>query len=442
MSESKTILLVSYYWPPAGGISVLRTLKIAKFLSKLGWKTVVLTVDNPQYPIIDQNNLKDVPSNCTILKAKAFQPFNLYKKLTGRSKNDTLANVTNANEQNTGVIHKFSVWLRANFFIPDARVFWKNNAIEVASEYLKNNKIDAIFSDGPPHTNTLIACKLSKKFNLPWLMDWQDPWTEVDYYTQFPIGKRANKIHHKLEKECIEQCSQMTIVSPTWKKDVEKLGAKNTTLVYWGYDSEDFTSIKKTPNNKFTISHLGLLGDDRIPENVLKAVQELIQENDEFKNDINITFVGTVTNKVQLIINELDINNYCSIHKQIPRKEALELILNSAINLLLLNIAPNAKGRVPGKLFEYLYARNVILNLGPVDCDVEVILSDTELGKTFNYSDKEGIKSFILSKYQNWIKNKNLHSSISDDKIEVYSMKHQFETIDRLLNQMIQNTKS
>ena len=425
---NKTVLIISYYWPPAGGISVLRSLKISKYLVDNGWNPVVLTVGNPQYPIIDDNNLKHIHPECKVITADAFQPFSLYKKLTNRKKKDTLANVLNANSGKTGFIHKLSVWVRANFFIPDARSSWIKPAVKHASNYIKQHKIDAIFSDGPPHTNTVIAYQLSKKFNIPWLMDWQDPWTEVDYYKMFPIGKRADRKHKALEQACLKQCSAMTIVSPTWKKDVENLGAKNVDVIYWGYDKEDFKGLTKNITDKFIISHVGLLGEDRVSESLFSAISDLCIREDGFREKVKLVFIGTVTNRINELILKYQLESICEIQSQIPRKEALQLILDSDINLLLLNIAENAKGRVPGKLFEYIYANNSILNLGPLDCDVDTILRELEIGTTCAYEDKAGIINFITKEF-----NKTQEETYKRDLYK-YSIQYYTKRIAEILN--------
>lgn len=431
--EMKKVLIISYYWPPAGGISVLRSLKIAKYLTKNGWKPIVLTVGNPQYPILEEGNFKHIPEEVEILKSNAFQPFSIYKKLTRRKKNDTLANVLNANDKKTGLLHKLAVWIRANFFIPDARSSWIKPALKTANQYIKDHQVDAIFSDGPPHTNTLIACYLSEQHGLPWLMDWQDPWTEVDYFDLFPMSETARKKHLELEKRCINQSAAMTIVSPTWKKDVERLGAKNVEVVYWGYDEDDFKGLSKNTSDYFMISHVGLLGEDRVSESFFEALAELCTDHPSFKTCLKVVLIGTITNTVNELIKKHSLEEVFELKPQVEREQALQTVLDSDINLLLLNIAKNARGRIPGKLFEYIYANNSILNLGPLDCDVDLLLSDLAIGQTCTYQDKEGIKEFLISEYNN----KNMTKPERD--ISKYSIQHYTKEISGILNKL--NTK-
>lgn len=260
----KKVLVITYYWPPAGGVSVLRTLKIVKYLREFGWEPIVFTVSNPSYPYIDMNNLNDVPDGLEVIKGPIIEPFDIFKKLSGRKKEERLDNILQVRSKNSNLFESLGIWVRANFFIPDARSLWIRPSVKYLKRYLKKNKVDAIFSDGPPHTNTVIANKLSVNFNLPWLADFQDPWTQADYYEMFPIGKIAHLRHMKMEKRVFENADKITIASPTWKNDLEKIGANDVSVVYYGYDETDFEKIdSKKLSNKILITHAGLLGIER-----------------------------------------------------------------------------------------------------------------------------------------------------------------------------------
>lgn len=432
----KKVLIISYYWPPAGGISVLRSLKIAKYLSEYGWQPIVYTIENAQYPILDQDNFKHVSSDLIVLRQPAFEPFSIYKKLTGRKKNDTMGNVLNSNHVKTGVFHKLSVWIRANFFIPDARSFWVKPSVKYLHNYLKNNKVDAIFSNGPPHTNTLIASCLSKKTGIPWLMDWQDPWTQVDYYSMFPISKSADRKHKRLERECLNQASAMTIVSPTWKKDAESIGAKNVSVVYWGYDDDDFDGITPYEHNNFIISHFGLMGEDRNPGVFLKAIRDLKQENTAFSISLKIIFAGSIDASVRSLIEKYELLENTDLLDQIPRSEALCHMMSSQIQLLLLNKADNVMGRVPGKLFENMRARAPILCLGPKTSDVGKLINETASGTTLDYEDYFEIKNHLLTQFKAHC-DKSL--KIKQNDISDYSIQKMTGKISRILDSIVNN---
>jgi len=288
----KKVLVITYSWPPAGGIGVLRCLKFVKYLRDFGWEPIVLTAENPSYQFIDHDNVKEIPDGIEIHKVPIFEPINAFKKITGRKKETPLQNITNNSEKKRSIIDKFGMWVRGNFFIPDARSAWIKPCLRYIDHYLENNHIDAILTDGPPHTNTVIGMRISQKHNIPWLADFQDPWTQVDYYSELYIGKRADKIHRALEQEVFQTAKKITIASPSWKKDLESIGGKNVDVIYYGYDDTDFTEFSAKQEDSLVIFHGGLLGQDRNPEVFFSVLNELINLYPLIRSKLKLKFAG------------------------------------------------------------------------------------------------------------------------------------------------------
>ncbi len=418
----KKVLIITYYWPPSGGIGVHRCLKFAKYLRDFGWEPIVYAPENAQYPYFDETNYKHIPQGITVIKKKIFEPFNLFKKISGRKKTET-ANPVYVRDRKHSLADQFAIWIRGNFFIPDARCFWIRPSVKFLKKYLKENPVDAIFTDGPPHTNTVIGYKLSKATGIPWLMDFQDPWTQVDYYKMLKIGKIADKIHKNLEQKAFKIAAKTTIVSPTWKKNLEAIGAKNVDVIYWGYDEDDFKNLNYRLDKKFTIIHAGQLGYDRFPKTFLKILAELTSENVDFSNDLQLKFLGTVDYNISKYIQDLGLKNNYYAPGNVSRIEALQNTVNSQLLLLPLNIAENAKGRIPGKLFENLRSGRPILCLGPTDSDVSNIIKQTKRGKTFEYDDYLGIKQYLLEVYSKFKANQNyIDDSMPIDEYEIRNL--------------------
>ena len=418
MKLKKRVLIITYYWPPAGGISVLRSLKIAKYLRQYGWEPIIHTLENPDYPILDDSNFKHIPEGIEILKTPSFEPFSLFKKFTGRKKNDPLVNVLNTHDDEPGILHKLSVWIRANYFIPDARSLWIKPSVNNILSYLKDNPVDAIFTDGPPHTNTRIATIIKKKTGIPWLMDFQDPWTQVDYYKLFPIRRRADRIHKKMEQEAFKEASLTTIVSPSWKRDLESIGAHNVHVIPWGFDPEDYMGLEENTSvsNDIILSHVGHLGSDRYLGGLIKALEILKKEGKNLCR-LKFKFAGSVDGTFVKEVRKIGLDSCFEFLGQIGRKKALELTLSSDVLLLPLNKADNVQGRIPGKLFEYLYSKNLIWVFGPANTDVHHIIKDTNSGFNTSYEDVEAIKGKLLSFVSD-----NRSIEINQKDIEEYSI--------------------
>ena len=226
MPERKRVLIITYYWPPSGGITVLRCLKIAKYLRRYGWEPVIFTAENAHYPTIDRSNGRDVPAGVEVIRQKIWEPYALYKKFMGKPADENVNNVFYTDSAAGGWKHELAVWVRSNFFIPDARATWISGSVKRLTAYLSKHPVDAIFSDGPPHSNTRIATLVSKATGTPWLADFQDPWTQVDYYQLLNLTRWGRAKHERQEQEAFEQADKITIVSPTWKTELEAIGRR------------------------------------------------------------------------------------------------------------------------------------------------------------------------------------------------------------------------
>jgi glycosyltransferase involved in cell wall biosynthesis len=434
--EKKKVLIITYYWYPSGGIGVLRCLKIAKYLRQFGWEPIIYTAENPHYPSIDESNAKDIPPNITVIKQPIFEPYHLYKKFTGKHPDTNVNHALVASEKKESWQHKLSVWIRSNFFIPDARAFWIKPSVRFLVNYLKNNPVDAIFSDGPPHSNTRIACLVKQNTGIPWLCDFQDPWTQMDLYERLNVSSWAWQKHKKMEKEAFHTADAITIVSQTWKKDLESIGAKNVSVLPWGYDQDDFKHANFAPDWKLTLTHTGLLGEDRNPENLFIAIKELSEEIEDFKQLFKLQLVGEVDISIKQSVEKHKIASLVTYIPQVPRREALQYIINTQVLLLLLNDAGNIMGRIPGKFFEYLAAKRPIICLGIEGSDVDKIIRQTKSGISIHYTDKQEIKRQLLMFYQKYKETGVIESQT--ENIEEFTNKNLTKKVAMLLDKITQ----
>ena len=432
----KKVLVITYSWPPAGGIGVLRCLKFVKYLRDFGWEPIVLTAENPSYQFIDHDNVKEIPDGIEIHKVPIFEPINAFKKITGRKKETPLQNITNNSEKKRSIIDKFGMWVRGNFFIPDARSAWIKPCLRYIDHYLENNHIDAILTDGPPHTNTVIGMRISQKHNIPWLADFQDPWTQVDYYSELYIGKRADKIHRALEQEVFQTAKKITIASPSWKKDLESIGGKNVDVIYYGFDETDFAKFSVKEEDSFIIFHGGLLGQDRNPETFFSVLSDLINLHPVIGNKIKLKFAGEVDLTVVNSLKKHQLLEYTELMGMIPRKQVIKEYEKASLLLLPINKADNAAGRIPGKLFEMLRTGKNILVLGPDDGDVKSIVEKEKRGCSFEYGDKD-----LLMTYMTDILLNNSETTNTQGNIDRYSNKMITGKIAKYLDEMIYDTK-
>lgn len=440
--ETKKILIISYYWPPAGGPGVQRWLKFVKYLPDFGWEPTVFIPENPSYPIVDETLQKDVPKNLKMIKTKIWEPYQLAEKF-GKDNKKYKAGQFDVGE-NQSWKAKLSIFVRGNFFIPDARVFWVKPSVEFLEKYLKANHYDVLVTTGPPHSLHLIGLNLKKKLpDLKWIADFRDPWTEISYYKHLKLTKIADKKHRKLESEVFKNADVTLATSYTDAENFRKNGA-NAFCITNGFDVDASTTLSMTEENskilplsnsttKFTLSYIGVLEQLRNPEILWETLNDLVQENADFKNDFELNFVGRLDDKIlQKIESSALKNNLTNLGYQ-THDIALKHMQDSTILLMTNFPQESSKGIIPGKIFEYLATGKTILSFGPKDADVEKILNETKAGKHFGYDEKENLKNFILDSYQNW----KLGTLIQNaENIEQFSRKNLTQKLVDLMNKI------
>ena len=395
MSYKKKVLIITYYWPPAGGSGVQRWLKFSKYLRDFEIEPVIYTIDNPSYPILDKSSESEIPKDLEILKQAIFEP-NSMLSFFGRNNKKESAGFLNPNPTFLGKIVQY---IRANYFIPDARKFWIQPSVNFLSNYLENNHIDAIITTGPPHSMHLIGLELKKKLGIKWISDFRDPWTEIDYFQQLPLTKKATKKHQDLEQEVLINSDMVVVVGETMKDKFLKHTNRIEVLTN-GFDTIE-TSLTQELDEKFSITHVGLMNSDRNPTILWKVLNEISNTNPNFKNDLRIKLIGKLDDAVIQDLKVFDHNTIETIpyldHKDVGKYQA-----SSQILLLSINEVPSAKGIITGKIFEYLQAKRPILAIGPEDGDAAMILKNTNAGTIVGFKNKTALKATILNLYKDY----------------------------------------
>lgn len=439
----RRVLIITYYWPPSGGSGVQRWLKMSKYLPENGWQPVVYTPDNAEYPVEDKSLDSDVAPETEVIRQPIVEPYSFYKKFLGIKKGEKVkAGFINEGAKKTGWKENLSVWVRGNFFIPDARCWWIKPSVKYLTNYLKEHPVDAIVSTGPPHSMHLIARALHRKFNIPWVADFRDPWTDIDFYKDLKLTPWADRKHHRLERQVLTEATKVVTIGWDCAKGLEQLGAKDVAVITNGYDFDQpivevhhDTSMLDQGTLPFTMSHIGIIGANRNPETFWQAFADIVETFPETSQPIRIRLIGQVDNSVLESIKRHNIEKYVEITPYIPHNQVLEEQQKSAVLLLFINNSPNAKGVLTGKLFEYLASGRPILCIGPEDGDSARVLNETETGITVGFNNKEKMITVISDLYQKYVDNQ-LESKQSS-LVEKYSRRNLTKDFVKILNEII-----
>jgi glycosyltransferase involved in cell wall biosynthesis len=388
------VVIITYYWPPAGGSGVQRWLKFVKYFQEFGIEPIVYTIDNANYPKADTTLLKEVPENVTILKQPIWEPTDL---LFWKHKNQEKKGVSNASKGG------FLSFIRGNFFIPDPKIFWVNKSVRFLQNYIIENKIETIISTGPPHSMHLIAQKLRLNNSLKWIADFRDPWTSLYYNEDFKLSNFAKNKNKKLETTVLKNADCILTVSNVLKEEFEKT-AKNVAVITNGFDEETFSEKSLKLDDEFSISYIGLLPKQSNPKVLFKVLNALCKNNSSFSNDLKINFIGDISEEVKKEISANNLMEKVSFKGYVSHQKAIEYQKKSQVLLLLIPNVKKSKGILTGKLFEYMTAKRPILAIGPEEGDLNDILNDTNAGVVVGFKNEEKLSSEIVQLYTQYKK--------------------------------------
>jgi glycosyltransferase involved in cell wall biosynthesis len=402
----KRVLVICYYWPPAGGVEVHRIIKFCKYLANYGWQPQILTVKDGNFASRDDGLGDDVAHLSAVYRASSLEPHALFKKLSGGGRREdggdplTPGPLT-ARQRAT---HKLGEYIRLNAFIPDSRIGWYPFAVRKGLEMIAAEAPDLIFSTAPPYTVHLIAKRLKKKTGLPWVADFRDPWVENFAYNTVPRLPPVRHLNARLEMGVLADADRVICATPQQAElqSAKRPGAERDKfhLITNGYDPEDACVAERSDH--FYISYFGSMSLHRVPARALEVLRTLCEENRDFARDFRLRVIGRVSSEaIDRLRAELPEPNLI-LQSYIPYKELAPLKYMDQLMLVTVDTVPYNELIIPAKVFDILPTGNPILAIGPTAGDTARLLNDTGVGKAFDYEDANGMRNFILEKYVAW----------------------------------------
>lgn len=402
----------------------MRWLKMSKYISnETEWEPIIYCPNNANYLISDPSLVSQIPEGLKTIEQSIFEPNDILQKigLKGTLKNLAAGGIGKV-KKSPSIKNKLIVWIRSNLFIPDARSFWIKPSINRLTKELKNQKIDAIISTGPPHSMHLIALGLKKKFGIPWIADYRDPWTFIDFFEDLDLSNWARKKHHNLEREVLNTADKVITVSNTWAKDFKLKYGVDLEVINNGFDPADFIDLKPAvKSEKFTICHIGSLNKDRSSPAFWEAISQLIATDSIMSEKLRIEIIGTVAPDLNNEIIEKNLQDYVSLINYMPHADVIKKLSEASVSLLLVNNTSNKGGIIPGKLYEYMAIGNPILCVGNKDGDSAKIVDECNAGQIADFNNVEEIRKGIKTLFDNW--NQENRQSNDREKVNRYSRK-------------------
>jgi len=357
---------------------------------------VVYTPENPEAPAMDETLYKDISPETEVIKTYIWEPYSWYKKFLGIRKEEKVNAGFISEREKPKFKEKVSVWIRGNFFIPDARKFWIRPSIRYLRKYLKEHPVDVIVTTGPPHSMHLIALGLKKHFSIPWVADFRDPWSEIDFYDQLLLMPMADRKHKRQELKVLKGADRVVAVGEIRAKDLEAIGSVPVDVITNGYDEADFSSTEVEADEKFTMVHVGAMNRDRNHPIFWKVLGELVRENASFATALEVRLVGKVDYSVNQLIELHQLESYVQRIEYLPHNQIAGVLKAAQVLYLPINNTPKPNSIIPGKIFEYLASGRPVLGTGPVEGDSAAILNKTKSGIMVDFEDEGKLKEVIL----------------------------------------------
>ncbi len=376
------VLLVSLYWPPAGGGGVQRPLKFAQYLPALGIETHVLAPDDSKW-IHEDADLR-VPTQAWVHRARYLGP-------RGRRPAEELYG-----KEGLGRALVHARLASRRLLVPDENVSWNLTAIPAAIRIARQEQIDVVLTTSPPNSIHLVGAAVKKATGATWIADLRDslvahPHRRADTYATRAKGK----VDEGIARLVARSADAITCVSEAIAAEARSFSPKGKVVtISNGCDFDDFAGLDYAPGKRFRITHTGSFFGKRDPRPFLTAL-------DESGLDVQARFLGDFRSSDKEWADERGLADRLELIPYAPRQAALELQRDSeALLLLIPEAGGRGKGVLSGKVFEYLAAERPILAAVPPDGAAAELIRETGAGIVVAPDDVDGLEAALANLHE------------------------------------------
>ena len=397
----KTVLILTYYWPPSAGSGVQRWLKFAKYLPDCGWRPIIVTPKNGTAPYYDDGLLQDVPAEAEVIHTGTLEPFAIYNALQGKRKDAPIPVGMMGLTEKKGIFHRLSNYLRANLFVPDARKGWVPYATQAALRRIAQGGIDVLVTTGPPHSTHLAGLAIHRQTGIPWLADLRDPWTNIYYNQTLPRTAATQAKDRAKETEVVQTANAVTVVSPGM---ADEFGARARRLevIYNGYDADDLPAVRPAPHPGFCLSHVGNFFPALESPGLVSALANLVNEEPGFADDLQLRFTGLLDAGVEARLREAGLGRFLHLTPPVAHHAAVVEMMQASVLLFSIANEGNVRALVSGKIFEYLATGLPILPIGDHASGAGEVLAQAGMGPMLAHADGAAIQTQLRQFYRDW----------------------------------------
>jgi glycosyltransferase involved in cell wall biosynthesis len=408
----KKLLVIAYFFPPAGVVGVYRTLKFVKYLPEFGWQPVVLTVSNGKFPVYDESLVKLIPEGVPVHTAPSWEALNEgYDRPERAPRRRTLGSRVRT--------RLFMLW--SWLAIPDPMVGWVPNALRAARRIAHEQGIEHVYISGYPFSSFLLAPLLKRRAKVRVAVDYRDPWTQsINYPRRTALHRRIDRaLEHRVVR------ASDLVISNTRHNEVrmaEEFGRADRRekfiSIHNGFDAEDFAPIARGRTDRFTITYAGAFYysvgsdfSDRAGDAIMKtysplyffeALEQFFARRPEARERTRVRFMGVLGHGYDPVIRERGLESVIERVGYVDYDEHLRVLKNADVLLLVLSRGEKSRGWIPSKFFQYLGTGNPVLALAP-EGEVREIMAAARAGSCVEPDDVAGASRAIESFYDGWM---------------------------------------
>lgn len=385
----KRVLIVAYYWPPAGGPGVQRWLKFAKYLPEHGWAPTLVVPEGAAYPVLDPSLEQEVHPDLEVTRVPIFEPYDAALSLFRREGAERLG----SGNQKSGLVDTVVRWVRGNVLLPDPRVLWRRPAVRAASQVLdqarrEGRPFSAMVTTGPPHSVHLIGRDLKRRHGLTWVADFRDPWREMDYLADFLPSARTKRTHLRLEGAVVRECDSVLMTSKGIETSLSvHQAADKLHLIPNGWDEADMPeggSPSTADDGRWHLGHFGSVFPIRNAPGLWQAVARW---NRECERPIHLDFFGVVNPEVAAALDAV-VPDQWTDHGYVSHRDAVAAMQSMDALLMLQNRSESGRRAIPGKAFEYLALGKPLAVVTPSPSDLTDLIGEWGF-PTMGYDDPD-----------------------------------------------------
>jgi len=377
-------LIVSFYFPPAGGGGVQRPLKLAQYLPAMGIETHVLAPDDPRW--IHRDDGLRMPLQAWVHRAR-------YVGVSGGKPSEVLAGTQGLER----AVTRARLQLR-RLVVPDENATWALTAIPAGIRLVRQHGIDVVVSTSPPGSTHLIAAAIARATGIRWVADLRDSLVAHAHRRADTAATKAKAaIHTRVARLVAGRADAITCVSEAISEETRALEPKGRVVtIPNGADFDDVAGLEYRPGERFRITHTGSFFGRRDPRPFLQALHD---------SDLDVVarFLGDFRDRDRAWADELGLGDRLELLEYAPRAASLALQRDSeALLLLIPDAGGRGKGVLSGKVFEYIAVGRPILAAVPPDGAAAELIRETGAGVVAPPDDPAAIRAALEELHGAW----------------------------------------